>query len=252
MTESNLPVTTAQDQAVQVMDLIKEATFNKEIDVSKMQALLDIKERIIKSQAEAEFNMDYLEAKLQMPRITKDGRVAYEQKDGTLKETFQYAKYETIDKAIRPVEQKFGFSRSFTTEERVNGGGVIVHCELLHKGGHKKVASIPIPLENSGGKNNVQGMGSSFSYGKRYTTEMLWDIVKDGADTDGNVSDVPIDDVQFEELQRLIQESNTDAKAFCSYLKVESLRAITNKQYPKAVMDLKSKIAKSKKKDSAA
>jgi hypothetical protein len=242
---TNLPATTQSDQ---FMSLIQKAVESSDVDVAKMQALLDMKMTIMGKQAEAEFNQDYLAAKLEMPRISKDGQVYYEDKNTKQQvKAFEYAKYESIDKAIRPVEQKYGFSRSFSTEERA-GGGVVVNCELLHKSGHKKQASIPIPLENSGGKNNVQGMGSSFSYGKRYTTEMLWDIVKEGSDTDGNVPDFPIDDVQFEELQKLITESETDPRKFCEHMKVESLRAITNRNYPKAVQDLKSKIAILKKK----
>ena len=237
-------VTETNNDETGFLNFLERAAKDPSFDVAKFTALLDVKERQLNKQAEQAFNQAYTRAKLSMPRVTKEGSVEYpvdkNQPDGPKKKAFKFAKYEDIDKAIRPTEQAEGFSRIFTTEER-EGGGVIVHCTLLHKDGHSKTASIPVALDTSGGKNNIQAMGSSFSYGKRYTTEMIWDIVKEGDDNDGNYDIFPIDDVQFEAIQTLIEETGTDTAAFCKHLKVESLKAITNKQYPKAVQDLKAK-----------
>lgn len=242
-----------QDDPGSFLAVIKEAAKDPTCDTGKMEALLNMHERLAKSQAEQNFNRDYMAAKLQMPRVTKEGSVEYpvdkNNPDGAKKKAFNFAKYEDIDKAIRPIEQSFGFSRIFTTEERaINGGGAVVTCTLIHKDGHSKAATIGLALDVSGGKNNIQAMGSTFSYGKRYTTEMIWDIVKEGSDNDGNFDVFPIDHVQFEEIKRLIDESGTDIAKFCGHLKVESLMAITNKMYPKAIQDLKGKIEIVKKK----
>lgn len=235
------------------LTFLRDMATSKDVDVTKMQAILDMKERQQNREAEQKFNRDYTLAKMEMPRVKKDGSVEYDdkdKKDGSKKKAFNFARYEDIDKAIRPTELKYGFSRIFTTGPRSEaGGGVIVYCTLLHKDGHSIKAEIPVALDTSGGKNNIQAMGSSFSYGKRYTTEMIWDIVKEGADDDGQSYDLfPIDDAQFEAIQELIAESQTDTAAFCKHLKVDSLRAISNKQYPKAIQDLKAKIEILKKK----
>lgn len=233
-------VVQTQEQAF--LSLLERAAKDPAVDVGKMSALLDMQERVLNKKAEALFNQAYSAAKMEMPRIAKTGAVSYNDQ-----KAFSFAKYEDLDKAIRPIERAHGFSRIFTTEER-QGGGVIVHCTLLHREGHGKKASIPVALDTSGGKNNIQAMGSSFSYGKRYTTTMLWDIVTEGEDNDGNFDVFPIDDAQFEEIQRLIDESQTDTAAFCKHMKVESLKAITQKQYGKATNDLKAKIETLKKK----
>lgn len=241
-----------ESEAAAFVALIERAARDKEIDVGKMQALLSMKKEVLTEQRIAAFNRDFMAAKMEMPRIKKDGTVEYpvdkNKPDGPKKKAFDFAKYETIDKELRPIEMKYGFSRSFTTEARQQGGGIIVYCTLLHKDGHSKTASIPVPLDNSGGKNDLQGYGSSFSYGKRYTTTMAWDIVTEGEDDDGNAAfaGAPIDDAQFAALQAVIDENGIDTARFCAHMKVESLRAITNKQYPKAMADLKDAAKKRK------
>jgi hypothetical protein len=82
--------------------------------------------------------------------------------------------------------QREGFSLSFDTAPRQGeGGGIIITGTLSHVGGHKRTASIPLALDSSGGKNNIQGMGSTFSYGKRYCATALLNIITEGEDDDG-------------------------------------------------------------------
>lgn len=248
------PPVIVQDDPTSFLAVIKNAAQDPNCDTGKMEALLKMHKQLVADQAETNFNRDYMAAKMEMPRVRRDGQVEYAEDknkpDGPKKKAFKFARYEDIDKAIRPIEQKYGFSRIFTTGPRPEaGGGIVVYCTLLHKYGHSKNTEIPVALDTSGGKNNIQAMGSSFSYGKRYTTEMVWDIVKEGEDDDGQGYDiVPIDEAQFVEIQRLIEESDTDTAKFCGHLKVESLKAITNKIYPKAIQDLNSKIEANKKK----
>ena len=241
------------DQAAQFMALLERAASDPAVDVGKMRELLDLKREVITEQRHAAFNRDFMAARQEMPRITKDGAVAYpvdkNKPEGPKKEAFKFARYETIDAAIRPIEEIYGFSRSFTTSQRVgDGGGIIVRCNLLHREGHSIAAEIPVPLDSSGGKNNLQGYGSSFSYGKRYTTTMIWDLVTEGEDDDGMgaFQQQPIDEVQFQAFQNLIDENEVDVQRFCAHLKIGSLSEITNKMYPKAMADLKDGIRKRK------
>lgn len=224
------------ENADQFLSLIERIATDKSVDVAKMEAILNLKERILDKQAEAQFNQDYLSAKLEMPRVRKDGAVEYLEdkngpKNGPKVTAFKYAKYEDIDRAIRPVEQKYGFSRIFTTAHNPNsGGGTIVHCTLLHQAGHSIKAEIAVALDASGGKNNIQAMGSSFSYGKRYTTEMLWDIVKEGADDDANSVEL-IDDKQFKKLKKLIDDTETIEADFIAYYGIEALDQLPKRLY---------------------
>lgn len=219
-----------------MLTLIREVALRPDIDPAKLNALLDVKERMMKKEAEQLFTADYLAAKKEMPRVTRRGAVEYLEdkngpKNGPKVTAFKYSRYEDIDKAIRPIEEKYGFSRIFTTSPRQgDGGGTIVHCTLLHKSGHAVKAEIAVALDASGGKNNIQAMGSSFSYGKRYTTEMLWDIVKEGADDDANSVEL-IEEKQFKKLKRLIEETKTDEVQFIGYYGIEALDQLPKKLF---------------------
>lgn len=164
-----------------VLSAVINAASNPAVDVGKMRELLGLQKELMAMQAEQQFNEAYHRMQLDMPRIRKNGAVEYKGKVA-----FHFATWENIDRAIRPLLQAEGFSLSFDTAPRQgDGGGVIVTGTLSHVGGAKRVASMPVALDSSGGKNNIQGIGSSFSYGKRYTTTALLNIITEGEDDDG-------------------------------------------------------------------
>lgn len=247
------PAVPAGDAAGPYLALIERSLTDPNITPEKLHSLLDFQERVLQREREAEFNKAYMAAKLEMPRVAKDGSVSYpvdkSKPEGEKKEAFKYTKYETLDKAIKPIERKHGLERRFTTTESTSGK-LLVICHLMHTNGHFITSEIAVQYDSSGGKNNTQAAGSAFSYGKRYTTEMIWDIVKEGADDDGNAAfaAAPIDDAQFKAMQDLIDAHGIDTAKFCGHLGVESLRAIPNKMYPKAMNDLKAAVEARKKK----
>jgi len=126
-----------------------------------------------------------------------------------------------------------GFSISFSTEPR-QGGGVIIHGKLLHKGGHSQIYSLPLPADDSGGKNNIQGIGSAVSYGKRYLITMIFNIVTVGEDNDGNVPPNTIDDEQVKVLRELFQKTGTIEDVFCGHYGVANVEALPFKEFSKA------------------
>lgn len=238
-------VTVIQDQPTQLMAIIAKAASDPSVDVAKMAALLDLQERVVAKQAKASFTQSLTELMRELPRITKDGAVAYpvdkNRPDGEKKEAFRFATWENIDKCIRPLLEKHGFCLSFNSTPK-EGGGAIITGTLMHRDGHSESASIPLALDTSGGKNNIQAMGSTYSYGKRYTTCMLLNIVTEGEDDDAKRGGaVYIDDTKRDIIFRLLEETSTDAKDFCDFMGVESLPEIEVKDYTRAVNALMTK-----------
>ena len=230
-----------------LLPMIDKALSNPSVDPDKLHKLLDFQERVMDRQAEIDFNQAMNALQLDMPVIKKDGSVQYpvDKNDPSkgMQKAFSYASFENIMKAIKPTLQANGFTISFDSKEReTNGGGAVITATLSHIGGHSKTASFSAALDASGGKNNIQAMGSTFSYGKRYCVTALLNIVVEGEDDDGQSFDkAPIDDVQFNEINRLIEATNTDIAKFCAYLKINSLKEMPAKLYPKATHDLKAK-----------
>lgn len=230
-------ITTTQNNAVtDTLALIREMAVNKEVDAEKMGKLLDLQIRVMDRQGEMEFNQAFARLVPKLPRIKKDGSVEYKGK-----EAFKFATYENIDDIIRPYLLEEGFSLSFTTEPLASGG-LIGHGKLMHVGGHSKSASMPAPVDTSGGKNAIQGMASTFSYLKRYLTIMLLNLVFEGSDDDGNRGGmVFIDDKSIAVINELLEETKADKARFLQMMEVTDVANILEKDYSVAMNALISK-----------
>lgn len=206
-----LPATDSAALAAAGMSgLIEKLAQNPEIDVLKMQALLEMQLSIWDRMAKMAFTRDFGAMSLELPRIVKKGSVAYDKEKGNKsagqEEAFKFALLEDIDSIVRPILPKYGFSISFTTRVR-EGGGLISVGTLTHKDGHEKVCELPLAIDTSGGKNNLQGMGSTSSYGIRYAHKILLNLITVGEDNDGEgVAGEAIDNERAVEIDTLLRD----------------------------------------------
>lgn len=102
----------------------------------------------------------------------------------------KYASYAAIDKAIRPVYAKEGFSLSFNTEESKYPEQVRIVCFVSHPGGHTRRYQVDMPADGKGAKGGdvmtkTHATGSAMTYGKRYLVNFIFNLAI-GADDDGN------------------------------------------------------------------
>ncbi len=164
-----------------ILLVIAKAAQSQDVDVAKMQQLLDMHERINRQNAERAYFGALTMMQGEMPRITKQGEI----KDASGRVRSKYARGEDIHDAIRGSLQKYGFALSFTTENPAPDK-LLVRGFLSHRDGHRETSSIILPSDKGAGKNDVQAVGSSVSYGKRYMTCALLNIIAEGEDDDGN------------------------------------------------------------------
>ena len=224
--------------AAQMLDVIARAASDPRVDVAKMEALLRMQRELIADQAKAEFSRDFATMHPKLPRIPKRGMVDR----GAGKGSFPYGKWETIDEMVRPLLDEHGFWLSFTAEPSPQGGAVITGT-LHHRGGHEKTASIgPLPADNSGGKNPVQAAGSTFAYGKRYTTTMLLNLTFEGADEAVEATDDFIDGDQISEISRLLRETDSNVERFLRHFQIDQTSDLRQSQYREAMRMLKAKL----------
>ncbi len=220
--------------------VIERAAVNPAVDVDKMSKLLELQERIMSRQAEMNFNQAMTRLQATLPRIQRTGSVAYKNKDsGRLEEAFKFARYEDIDAAIRPHLLAEGFSLSFNT--KWSDAGAIIYGTIAHRDGHSRTVEMRLPLDASGGKNNLQGMGSTISYGKRYAVGMLLNIVTVNEDDDGaSVHDL-IDTEKAAELDTLIRTVGADREKFLLHMGAETVQTLKASDYMKAKTLLEAK-----------
>jgi hypothetical protein len=171
-----------ESSATAIIQVIERAASNPEVDIDKMERLLQMQERVLARDAEAAFNADLAQMQNELPVIEENG--AIKGRDGKVQS--RYAKFEDINEAVKPILRQYGFAISFRTA--FEGGEVIVTGVLSHRQGHREQSTVKLPADASGNKNNVQGWGSSISYGKRYTMSALLNITSRGEDNDGRGS----------------------------------------------------------------
>jgi hypothetical protein len=219
--------------ATSIIQVIERAASDPNVDIDKMERLLEMQERIMVHQAKQAYAADLAAMQPNLPVVDERGKGH---------NSIKYALWEDINEAIKPVLAEHGFNLSFRVGEAADK--VTVTAVLLHAQGHAEETTITLPLDQSGSKNAVQAVGSSVSYGKRYTALALLNISVKGEDDDGMRGGAnPITQAQADELNALADEVGADKPAFCKYLGVKSIADIPSGKFNRATQALEAKRA---------
>lgn len=165
-----------------VLAIIAQASRDPQVDVAKLQILLEMRERVMAKEAETAFAMAMKLAQAEMPAVVRDADNPHTKS--------RYARLETIDAAIRPIYTNHGFSLTFDSPMS-EADGVTVSCLVLHDRGHSKPYRLKGALDTTGAKGtsnktDIQGLGSALSYLRRYLTVMIFNVALANEDNDGN------------------------------------------------------------------
>jgi len=248
MTDANVPTLTetAKTQVAipegpgALLTAIMQMARDPAVDVVKLQAVLAMQERLEDRQAERMFNEALHAAQSEVPAVAKNGTVALGQGKGS----YKFATLFDLDAALRPIMEKHGFSVSVDFSERA-GGGAIATGTLRHVAGHSKSISIPLPLDAGPGRNNLQAMGSTASYARRYLLEMHFNVVRrDLSDDDGVWGGTAfISKDQVEELIALMKETKTQEGRFLDVMvsDARNIEEVREKDFPRLLNALRQK-----------
>ena len=227
----------AQSDARTIIQVIERAAMNPDVDISKMERLLAMQERIHDRTAKAAYAAALAAMQPELPIIAERGGI----KDRGGNVQSRYALWEDIVGVITPILSRHGFALSFRTGNDANG--VTVTGVLSHREGHSEQTSLTLPIDTSGSKNAVQSVGSSTSYGKRYTCAALLNLRTGESDDDGQAGGGPtlVSDEQIANLEALISEVGANRAAYLKYLKVTALHQIPEASYSTCVAALEAK-----------
>lgn len=226
--QNNLPG--IPSQAPSMMEMVLRAARDPGVDVSKMERLMQMAKDMRAEEAKTAYYADLAEMQDELPSIKERGEIKIGPGPGQ-----KYALWEDINTAIKPIMKRHGFAISFRTgiaEAKITVTGV-----LSHRGGHSEETTIHLPSDTSGSKNAVQAVGSSTSYGKRYTASALLNLTSGGEDDDGRAAGAGgfITDEQAEIILGLLTRDKADVPRFCKYMKVASIVEIPAKRYNEAI-----------------
>jgi hypothetical protein len=256
-TVAGLVTASPVDSASSVLALINSLALDPRADLEKLDPIIALYERLKAKEAELQYNAAKARIlkKLAGIKIVKDKPALYDiekerPQSGTY-QAFKYAPLEEIDKHLRPLLAEEEMDLSYS-DEPLQSGGILIRGRLKHlPSGHYEDSFMPAPLDTTGNKSEVQAVGSTNSFLRRYITCNIFNIVVVGDDDDGNGG--TIDEAQTKTILDLIKRAKVGPK-FLKYMKAQSVSeagsleaavaTIAARDYRKAISTLEEQIAK--------
>lgn len=230
MTDSALTVQQSPIDAV--LTTIAAAASSKDVDVSKMQALLDMQKDIMATQARADYYSSMSACQSEMQRVI----TSRENKANRSK----FARLDDIDSVARPVYTKHGFSLSFSSEETPDGF-ISMRCSVMHKNGHETTHTKSgwrddVGIKGEANKTRIQGSGSAGSYLRRYLTCDVFNIVTSDMaqqDNDGQSAEQFLTPSHKSIIVQKLGGPGESVSLFCQKLGLASLDEVADSDFDK-------------------
>lgn len=171
-----------QRRPTTAMELLQIALSNNAaIDV--IERLAALQEKAEAKRAESDFHEALNRVQMTIGRVAPD--LTNPQTHST------YASYAAIDKVIRPIYTREGFSLSFDTDVSPKGEEWVRVLCYVSRGGHTRTHKIDMPADGKGAKGGdvmtkTHATGAADSYGKRYLVKDIFNIAIGEDDKDGN------------------------------------------------------------------
>lgn len=165
------PTTLPTDRALHPM---VEAALKLSPTVETIEKLMRMQEEWERNNAKRAFTTALVALKRDLPPIIgKDKKADM----GQGRPKYSYSSLAHVMEAITPALTEHGFSVSApasTAPDPKTGATIItVKATLTHSGGHSESTSLSGPVDNSGAKSQLQGIGASITYLQRYATVAL-------------------------------------------------------------------------------
>jgi ERF superfamily len=237
-------VASTHGESAALISMIERAARDPAVNIEKMERLFEMHERIEARQAEKAFNVAMSATQAELQPIIKN-----KMNDHT---KAKYADLYAIADTALPIIHKHGFGLSFSECAATLPNCQGIACRASHSSGHAEHYQFNIPIDAAGsqGKTNktaTQAYGSTFTYGRRYATCGVFNLII--TDQDGNGKTPPstvVTDDQAEELAKLVTASKTDIVQFLAIGNLESLSDMPAKDFKAARQMLLDKITKAK------
>ena len=195
----------AQPESTTVLSIISKAASDPSVDIDKLERLMQMHERMQARSAEQEFNAAMAQMQCEIPTVF-EGAVNLHTKNS-------YATLDDINRTLKPVMQRHGFAITFKVEQVT--GGLSITGILMHRAGHREQTSMVLPIDEGPGRNKVQAVGSSTTYGKRYVMCALLNITTgDQVDDDAQTAqqEPSITAMQVKQIEAVLAKVSAKAK----------------------------------------
>lgn len=163
------------------LSMIERAARDPSVDVSKMERMFEMRERVMKTSAEQAFNASFVAVRAAVGPVIKN-----KSNDQTRS---KYADLFAIADVLDPIMTENGFAATFGTADCPLEHHYRITGTLLHAQGHSKEYHVDVPVDGAGikgqtNKTATHAFGSTMTYGRRYLKVAMFDISI--TDNDGN------------------------------------------------------------------
>lgn len=216
----------------------------KGADLNQIEKLMELQERYDAREAKKAYIVAMAAFKANPPQIDKDSHVKFKTSKGVTE--YKHATLANVTEKINKALSENGLSAAWETVQ--DEKGIAVTCKITHIMGHSESTTLKAAGDESGGKNRIQGIGSTVTYLQRYTILSLTGLATAEMDDDGAGSEAEyIDDEQMVTINEWIESIGGDCfQNFKKYMGVDELDKILAKDYKKAITALKNTEKKKK------
>lgn len=214
-------------------------------DVGMLAKLMDLQERWEANEARKAFVAALSAFKASPPTIAKNKHVKFQTAKGMTE--YDHATLDQVASVIGAALSLHGLSHRWETEQG-DGGRIRVTCILQHVMGHAERVTLQASPDESGGKNNIQAVGSTVSYLQRYTLLAATGLAASDQDDDAGsmAPGAMISAGEKQELVDLLRETGSDVSRFLAFFNVENLDVLPLARFAEAKALLQQKAKKAR------
>jgi len=231
------------DYSASLLEVISKAARDPNVDIDKMERLLQMQERVQARDAEVAFNQAMNAAQAEMAPIGANA--------SNPQTKSRYATFDKLDRVLRPIYTAHGFSLSFDEGESPKPEHVRVLCYVSHVGGHTRTYHRDMPADGKGAKGGdvmtkTHAAGAAGSYGARYLLKGIFNVAVGEDDHDGNSAAATINDEELARLQQLVEVTNSNIPKLLAAVGLpnQPLRNLTLAGYERCKDALETKLAR--------
>lgn len=237
MTETQAMLLPEMSKTAPLPDRLIALAVAENIDADKLGKLMELKLRWEADEARKAYIAAIQQFKATLPAIAKTKHIQYATKSGD-KVDYWHVELDQATAILTDALRAVGITHAWKTSDA--NGKTTVTCVLTHSMGHsEEAATLSGPADTSGGKNNIQAIGSTVTYLQRYTLLSACGVAAKGQDDDGrsgegmpeqSIEDYCIairDESTMEQLKKVFSEAYKKATA----LSDQSARARLTKVY---------------------
>lgn len=230
----------ARALAEPVSDIIALAV-SKDLDVDKLQRLIDMKVAEEVRQARREFAAALAAFQRECPSIRHERTAKITTKGGG-SYSYTYAELDVIARVVNPILAAHGLSYRWNAEVSADGRTLHCDCVVTHEAGHSEASRFTLPIDNASAMSDQQKVGAAATYARRQSLTMALGLTTTDDDTDAAAVDPsPVTDDQATAILDRMAEVGVNETKFLRYMGVERVEQIRAADFQRAMNALQQK-----------